>query len=249
MTLLADAIKWIAGLGLLFLCWEFAGQQVLLGKGLPPLTSIISYALEPNSYELLTRSALITATSAIYGFVIGSIIGWAIACTGQIWPLLKKGLDTLSTFVNAIPLIALGPLLIVTVGEQLTPMATAALAVFFTVFVAVLGGFEGLSNVHRDVIHTYGVNRWRALVLVLFPNALPSLIDGLKLAASSAVLGAILGEWFGAQAGLGVLIVSSMQNFQIYLLWSAAFLGTAMSAIGFLILALVQKKLLPRFGW
>lgn len=249
MSLLADAARWIIGLGILFLCWELAGQQAWLGKGLPPLTSIITYALEPRSYELLMRSASITATNAIYGFLIGSVVGWTIACTGQVWPPLKKGLDTLSTFVNAIPLIALGPLLIVTVGEQLTPMATAALAVFFTVFVAVLGGFERLPSVHHDVIHTYGGNRWRALFLVLFPNALPSLIDGLKLGASSAVLGAILGEWFGAPAGLGVLIVSSMQNFQINLLWSAAFLGTAMSAVGFFILALLQQKLLPRFGW
>ncbi len=84
---------------------------------------------------------------------------------------------------------------------------------------------------------------------MLFPNALPSLIDGLKLGTSAAVLGAILGEWFGAPAGLGVLIVSSMQNFQITLLWSAAFLGTAMSAAGYFVLVIVQQKLLPRFGW
>ena len=84
---------------------------------------------------------------------------------------------------------------------------------------------------------------------MLFPNALPSFIDGLKLVTSAAVLGAILGEWFGAPAGLGVLIVSSMQNFQITLLWSAAFLGTAMSAAGYFVLVIVQQKLLPRFGW
>ena len=249
MNLIADALKWVVGIGFLLVGWEIAGQQTWLGKGLPPLTSIISFALEPRNHELLMRSAAITATNAAYGFFIGSIIGWAIACTGQIWPPLKKGLDTLSTFVNAIPLIALGPLLIVTVGEKLTPMATAALAVFFTVFVAVLGGFERLPTVHHDVIRTYGVDRWRAMSLVLFPNALPSLIDGLKLGASSAVLGAILGEWFGAPAGLGVLIVSSMQNFQINLLWAAAFLGTAMSAASYFVLVIVQQKLLPRFGW
>ena len=249
MNLIADTCKSVVGLGFLFIGWEVAGQQAWLGKGLPPLTSIISFALEPSSQELLMRSASVTAANAAYGFFIGSIIGWAIACTGQIWTPLKRGLDTLATFVNAIPLIALGPLLIVTVGEQLTPMATAALAVFFTVFVAVLGGFERLPKVHHDVVHTYGVDRWRAMLLVLFPNALPSLIDGLKLGASSAVLGAILGEWFGAPAGIGVLIVSSMQNFQINLLWAAAFLGTAMSAAGYFVLVLIQQKLLPRFGW
>ncbi len=249
MNVVTEAFKWIIGLGMLFILWEIAGQQSWLGRALPPLSSIVSFAIEPRSYELLMRSASITASNAIYGFLIGSVIGWAIACSGQIWPPMKKGLDTLSTFVNAIPLIALGPLLIVTVGEQSTPMATAALAVFFTVFVAVLGGFERVPSVHHDVIHTYGVSRWRALFLVEFPNALPSLIDGLKLGASSAVLGAILGEWFGAPAGLGVLIVSAMQNFQINLLWSAAFLGTAMSGIGFFVLALLQQKLLPRLGW
>ena len=98
-------------------------------------------------------------------------------------------------------------------------------------------------------MHTYSVGRWRPLLLVELPNALPSLVDGLKLGASSAVLGAILGEWFGAPAGLGVLIVSSMQNFQVNLLWSAAFLGTAMSAVGYFALVLVQQKLLPRFRW
>ena len=249
MRPIANSSKWILGLGVLFLGWEIAGQQEWLGKGLPPISAIVSYALEPRSYELLLRSTAVTAKNAIWGFIIGSMIGWSIACSGQIWPPLKKGLDTLSTFVNAIPLIALGPLLIVTVGEQLTPMTTASLAVFFTVFVAVLGGFERLPSVHHDVIHTYGVNRWRALILVLFPNALPSFIDGLKLGTSAAVLGAILGEWFGAPAGLGVLIVSSMQNFQITLLWSAAFLGTAMSAAGYFALVIVQQKLLPRFGW
>ena len=179
MRPIANSSKWI-------LDWEFyswlgdSGPARVARQGITPISAIVTYALEPRSYELLLRSATVTATNAIWGFIIGSMIGWSIACSGQIWPPLKKGLDTLSTFVNAIPLIALGPLLIVTVGEQLTPMTTASLAVFFTVFVAVLGGFERLPSVHHDVIHTYGVNRWRALILVLFPNALPSFIDGLK---------------------------------------------------------------------
>ncbi len=249
MISVGDMIRWTIGLALLLICWEVSGQHLWLGKGLPPLTSIFAYASEPRNYELLVRGATVTATNAICGFLIGSAIGWGVACTGQIWRPLKQGLDTLSTFVNALPLIALGPLLIVTVGERYTPMATAALAVFFTVFVAALGGFERLSRAHCDVMHTYSVGRWRPLLLVELPNALPSLVDGLKLGASSAVLGAILGEWFGAPAGLGVLIVSSMQNFQVNLLWSAAFLGTAMSAVGYFALVLVQQKLLPRFGW
>ena len=84
--------------------------------------------------------------------------------------------------------------------------------------------------------------------MVQFPNALPTLIDGLKLGVSTAVLGAILGEWFGAPAGLGVLIVSSMQNFQINLLWSAAIIGTVMSGAAYFLLALLQARLLRRLG-
>lgn len=248
MTVAADLLKWLVGISTLMVFWEIAGRQAWLGGGLPPLSGVFAYAIEPRSTELLLRSAGITATNASYGFVIGSLIGTLIACSGQIWRPLKQGLDTLSTFVNAIPLIALGPLMIVTVGEQFTPMATAALAVFFAVFVATLGGFERVPNVHRDVTRAYGTAHWRALLLVQFPNALPSLIDGLKLGVSTAVLGAILGEWFGAPAGLGVLIVSSMQNFQINLLWSAAIIGTVMSAGAYFLLALLQARLLRRLG-
>ena len=73
------------------------------------------------------------------------------------------------------------------------------------------------------------------------PAAIPGMADGLRLAAPAAILGAVLGEWFGAPRGLGVLIVSAMQNYQIELLWAAALLAALMSMIAFGLFTLLAR--------
>jgi len=78
-------------------------------------------------------------------------------------------------------------------------------------------------------------------------SALPAFADGLRLAAPAAVLGAILGEWFGAPRGIGILIVSSMQNFQIRQLWAAALLAAVVSMIAFALFGALERFVVSRF--
>jgi ABC-type nitrate/sulfonate/bicarbonate transport system permease component len=73
------------------------------------------------------------------------------------------------------------------------------------------------------------------------PAALPALANGLRLAVPVALVGALIGEWFGAPRGLGVLIVNAMENFQIVLLWSAVLLTATCSMLGYGIASLFQK--------
>ena len=76
---------------------------------------------------------------------------------------------------------------------------------------------------------------------------MPAFVDGLRLAAPGAVLGAILGEWFGAPRGLGLLIVSAMQNFQIALLWSAALLAATVSILAFVAFGALERFVVARY--
>src|SRR5690606_1434878 len=135
----------------------------------------------------------------------------------------------LATILHAMPVIALAPLFIVTLGRERTPVAIAALAAGFAMFVAATAAVESAKPAHHDVFTALGTGRVRRFVSLQLPAALPGLADGLRLAAPAAILGAVLGEWFGAPRGLGVLIVSAMQNFQIELLWAAALLAATMS--------------------
>ena len=78
---------------------------------------------------------------------------------------------------------------------------------------------------------------------------MPAFVDGLRLAAPGAVIGATLGEWFGAPRGLGVLIISSLQNVRIAHLWAAALLCVGCSLLAYLVLSVVHRWALRRYAW
>ncbi|MFN7000596.1 MAG: portal protein, partial [Elioraea tepidiphila] len=80
------------------------------------------------------------------------------------------------------------------------------------------------------------------------PAALPALAGGLRLAIPGALIGAIIGEWFGASRGLGLLMVSAMHNFQIPLLWSAVLITAAASLVLFGLASLIERRIAERFG-
>jgi len=237
----------VAGIGLLLLTWEFVGQNGVLGKLWPPLSVIVSYAMEPSSASILLRALHFTAVSAGSGLLIGSATGVVLALLGLLWPPLGQGLGRLAATVNAVPLIALGPVLIVTAGREATPIMIASITVFFGVFIAASTGLASVRREQADLLTVLGASRRNRLWLLQIPNALPMLVDGLKLSVTAAVVGAILGEWFGAPGGIGLILVSAMQNYQIPLLWSAALLGAMLSLVAYGFLGALQRWLEVRF--
>jgi NitT/TauT family transport system permease protein len=93
-----------------------------------------------------------------------------------------------------------------------------------------------------------GANSWKRLLHLELPSALPNLAGGLKAAISASFIGAILGEWFGAPQGLGLVILNAMQNFQIRLMWAAVMTAAVLSLTGFLIAAALEKAVVRRFS-
>jgi ABC-type nitrate/sulfonate/bicarbonate transport system permease component len=97
------------------------------------------------------------------------------------------------------------------------------------------------------VFAVLGAGRSTTLLRLLLPAGLPLIVDGLTLAAPAAVLGAVIGEWFGARRGVGVLLVSAMQNVQIPLLWAAALAAAALSLLAYLLLVGLRGLVNRRF--
>lgn len=236
-----------AGVAVLVMLWELVGRYGVFGPTWPPLSAVGGYALEPAHAAVLGRGVAATASAALAGFLLGSVTGLGLACIAVLWLRLQRGMGRLAALVNAVPLIAVGPVMIVTVGRETTPVAIAALAAFFSVFVAASAGLATSRREQQDLLVVLGANRLRTLWLMQLPAALPAIVDGLRLAVSAAVVGAILGEWFGAPVGLGLLLVSAMQNFQIQLLWAAALLGVLISLAGYTALGVVQHWVEGRF--
>jgi NitT/TauT family transport system permease protein len=115
----------------------------------------------------------------------------------------------------------------VTLSPAATPLALAAINVFFLTYVAAGAGLASASQANQDLFSVLGANSLVRLWRLELPAAAPMIVSGMRLALAAALIGAILGEWFGAPHGLGLIIIGAMQNFQIPLLCSAVLLIAA----------------------
>jgi NitT/TauT family transport system permease protein len=202
---------------------------------------------DPARRGLFQRASGATFSAVAGGYALGTLGAVACAMLGHVVTALKPGLDRLIAVIHAVPLIALGPVFMVLMSRDAIPMAIAALAVFYMIYVATTSGLAAASQTHRDVFLALGarpVTRFRRLD---FPAALPAVTSGMKLAIPVAFIGGIVGEWFGASRGLGLLMVSAMQNFQIPLLWSAVLITTMTSLLLFNLMSLIERAAYGRY--
>jgi ABC-type nitrate/sulfonate/bicarbonate transport system permease component len=237
----------LVGAALLVLAAQLIGQFQLAGRAWPPLTDVVSYVMTPGGASLLWRNTLVTLSSAAQGFVFGALVAVLGAALALVVPVIRPGLDRFAAILHAVPTIALAPLLITTVGREDAPAVIAALSVGFVMFVTMASGFANTSPAHQDLFTVIGANRARRLARLELPRAVPAFFDGLTLSAPAAILGATIGEWFGAPMGLGLVIVSAMQNYQMALLWAAAMAATIMSLLAYLIFIQLQRVAMRRF--
>jgi ABC-type nitrate/sulfonate/bicarbonate transport system permease component len=240
------AILTVAGAFGALATWEVLGRVGWFGESFPPLTDVFPAIAERS--DLLVRSSIATIGRAAVGYAGGVAVSFGIAILVLLVPRLEPGVYRLAVVVNAIPIIALGPLVQVLGWQAYTPAIFAAMLVFFTTMVAVTRGFHSGSAATHDVLSTLGSSRWQRFSRLQLPDAVPSIADGLRIAAPTALVGALLGEWFGAERGLGVLMINAMRNFDVPLLWAAALVAVAISALVYWLLGVVETLAVERFA-
>lgn len=235
----------VGGILLLVVVWELLGRAGALGVSWPPFSEVVAQGVEDRA--LLWRSLDATVTAAVKGFVVGSSVAFVLALVGLLVPPLRPGIGRLATIVNSVPWLALGPFLVMVVSPDLTPMVIAGMAVFFASFISISSGLQSASEAHSDVFTVFGASRFARLRRLQLPSALPALIDGAKLGAPAALLGAIFGEWYGASVGLGLVIITSMQLILPERLWAAAGLAAVMAMVAYGVLSALEVLLERRF--
>lgn len=243
-----DLLLVVAGTLLFLGAWEIAGRTEALGRTWVPFTDIVSAVFADVNRSLLTRSFTATITKAAQGFVIGVSAAFLFAACAATVTTLRQGLSRLALTLSALPWVALGPLLVITFPAEVAPVVIAALAVFFQAFVAISAGLDAASPQHYDVFRVYGAGRFARLLRLQLPGSVPYVFLGLKLAAPAAILGAIFGEWFGVDRGLGVVLLSSMQNFRVDVLWAAALLAALTSMCAYGLFAFLEWAWKQRVG-
>ncbi len=237
----------LVGIGLFLAMWQLIGVYKLAGLTWPPLTVVLAFLTDPSKTTLFVRAASATFTSVAIGYVSGIVAGIAFAMLGHVVASLKPGLDRLIAVIHAIPPIALAPLFMVLVSRDSTSAAISGLVVFYMIYVATTSGLTASSAAHRDVFRALGATAVTRFWRLDLPAALPAVVSGMKLSVPVAFIGGIVGEWFGASRGLGLLMVSAMQNFQIPLLWSAVLIMTITSLVLFGLMSLLERLTYGRY--
>jgi NitT/TauT family transport system permease protein len=235
------------GLAMFLLAWQWIGSNKLLGSTWPALDTVLAYLADPVRRDLFGRALAASFHAAGLGFAIGCVSGLVFAALAWTVPVLRVGADHTTAVIHAIPQVALAPVFIIVGGPEMAPVAISALNVFFLIYVAATSGFASSSPAHRDLFAVLGASPLARLWRLDLPAALPALASGLKLAVPAALVGTLIGEWFGAPRGLGVLILNAMENFQIPLLWSAVLLTLCASLALYALCGALERAVEGRF--
>jgi NitT/TauT family transport system permease protein len=180
----------------------------------------------------------VTALETVLGFIIAFLLGEAVAIIMVYSSAVEKTMYPIILFAQVIPKIAIAPLFVVWLGFGMEPKIWVAVLMAF--FPIVISGMAGLRSVDPEILEltsTMGANPIKTFMKVRFPASLPQLLSGLKVAATLAVTGAVVGEFVGANEGLGYVILQANGNIDTAMLFAALFI---MSALGILLFAVIQ---------
>ncbi|MGI5240780.1 ABC transporter permease [Dactylosporangium sp. CA-139066] len=225
--------------------WEVLGRTVFAAsRVVPPPSAILSHMAD-DGFSFYWSNSVTTLREAGAGWLYGNAVALVLAIAFVQIPLLERALLQLALASYCLPVIAIGPVLAVLFGGDTPKVILAALSVIFTTLISTLVGLRGADRTSLDLVRAYGGGSWTQLRRVRLRAALPGLFAGLRIAAPAAMLGAIIGEYLGAESGLGVAMINSQQSLAVERTWGIALVATALSGVAYGITALAGRLLTP----
>lgn len=193
---------------------------------------------------LVARALGATLGAAALGFVLGNAAAVGLALAAILAPRAERVISALALLVFCLPFVATGPILRVIFGPGIGPQtALAALAVYYTTYLALMVGLRAAPASWFELVRSYGNGRLTELREVRAAAALPYLIAGLQIAAPAAFLGAMVGEFTGADRGLGVLAIQAMRSLDVAATWSIAAVASTASMLTYWALGLIGRQI------
>ncbi len=225
--------------------WEIASRATDVPAYILPAPTAIAERLV-RSWGLLWGHSVVTLTEIGLGFVFGVALGLGLAIPIAYSAVVRNTLYPLIVASQAVPKIAIAPLLVLWLGFGIWPkIVVTALMVFFPVTVTAA---EGLTSVDRnllDLLRSVNASQAQIFFRIRFPHALPHIFSGLKIGITLAVVGAVVGEWVGADSGLGYLLVYANTLLDSTLLFASLFLLIVIGVVLFVLVGIAERVLLP----
>lgn len=231
--------------GVLLFVWQISIWFFDPPKYLFPAPLAVWQSFSGN-LEYLLSNMLITLNEMVLGFIIGSLAGMLIAILLSQFELLDRYLMPIVVVTQTLPVFAIAPLLVIWFGFGIgSKIVMASLIIFFPVASAFYDGLKSTSSTWLDLAKSWRMSKFQTLVHFRIPAALPSLMTGLKVAATIAPIGAVVGEWAGAAGGLGFVMLQANARTQT----DMVFASLVLLALSAWVLRMVVVKCADRLVW
>ncbi len=235
-------VSLLAGILLWHLGTDLSGIPAFI---LPPPGLVLERFIQSVIDGSLVRHTLYTLLEVLVGLVLGVAAATSLGYLLAKSPAVERLLSPYVVASQSVPVVAIAPLLVIWFGPGLiSKVMICALIVFFPVLVNTIVGLRSVPDDLRDLMRSLQASRWQVFSLLEVPAALPVFLGGLRIGATLAVIGAVVGEFVGADRGLGFMVNRARGQYDTALVFVAvlALIIMALSLYG--IVTLLEKRLL-----
>jgi putative hydroxymethylpyrimidine transport system permease protein len=211
----------LAGVLLILSAWELTCRALAIPDFiLPPPSRILTVAI--FRVDILLPHAGVTALEVLIGILLSLMIAIPLSMVMFAHPSVENALAPFLVASQAVPVFAIAPLLVVWLGYGIaSKVLMAAVIIFFPITVSLLEGFKSCDQEYRVLFKLMGAGFWKTMQLLYWLWALPHFFTGLKVGVSVATIGAVIGEWVGAQQGLGYLMIQANARLNVDMVFAA----------------------------
>ena len=229
---------------LLIVLWELMPHVLTLPKGLALFFTTPSRVIDA-SYQLFVENKIqehfyVSSIEFLAGLGLAIVVGLPVGLITGRSRNIDAMVDPFITVLNATPRLIFLPLFILWFGIGI--WSKIVIVFIGAVFPLLINTYEGVKNVDKvlvNVVRSFGANEWQVMKTVVLPNSVPYIVVGLRLAIGRAILGVVVGEFFGASKGLGFMIATAATNYKV----DVVFVGVAIFMDLSLILTMAVKKI------
>ncbi|NBR35473.1 MAG: ABC transporter permease [Rhodobacteraceae bacterium] len=227
------------------LLWELGVQITQISAVILPAPSLVFTTLFSSLDTLWIDFVQTVIKGALRGFFIGAIAAFSIAIVIDRSPFLTKGMLPIGNFFAALPIVGVAPIMVNWFGfDWQSKAAVVVIMVFFPILVNTVQGLHASNAMQRDLMKTYAASYFETLFKLRLPSAMPHIFNGLKIATTLSLIGAIVAEYFGSPTrGMGFRISTGVGSLSIDLVWAEIFVAAIVGSLFFGLMTWIEARI------
>jgi len=229
----------------ILLAWQLLSMSGIIPPYMLPGPARV-LAVYYADFHLLARHLSFTLMEAMTGLALAVTAAFILSVIMDANRYIRQSITPVLLLTQTMPVIAVAPLLILWMGYSFAPKITLVfLTCFFPVTIGLLGAFASADNDALRLLQSMGAKKWQLYRYIKIPQSLPAFFSGLKIAASYSIIGAVVAEWLGGDAGLGVYMIRVRRSYSFDKMFAVIILVSVLSLLLIKLVTLLEKKMIP----